>query len=291
MRQWDYTIVEKMIRDSLDDPSKNDFMFKFCLSGQGIDRDCLNNATHIQTEYSVEHQIFFNAGQSFAGRFKYQRWDSEQQLVDAIDQWFTEITAPLQSDAERVKKELAFIMLITPRKINERLYTFVKHKYSEEFSNYDFMKKLSCYSVSLFEKLPDDLRNNKSIAIDAIISNEKAFLFAGIDVQNDKSIVIAMLQRHPMNLSFVEGPLLEDNDVVLAAVKKVGRLLRFAGKSPRNNYEVVMAAIMNDETAIDFASDNLQKDEKFILEASRIKPQLRGHLKEKKQDSKPFRER
>ena len=291
MSQWDYTIVEKMIRDSLDDPSKNDFMFKFCLSCQGVDRDCSGNATYVQTGYSVEHQIFFNAGQSFAWRFEYQRWDSEQQLLDALDQWFTEITAPLQSDAERVKKELAFIMLITHPQIDKRIYSFVKQKYSEEFSNIDFMKKLSRYSISLFENLPDDLRNNKSIAIDAIISHRKAFRSAGVDVKNDKSTVIAMLQHHPINLSFVEGPLLEDNDVVLTAVKKSGSCLKFAGKSPRNNYEVVMAAIMNNETAIDFASDNLQKDEKFILEASRINPELRRYLTEKQQDSKPFWEK
>ncbi len=288
MWQWDYTIVEKMIRDSQDDPSKNDFIFKLCLSHQGLDRDCIENAQHVQTAYSMEHQIFFNAGQSFAWRFQYQRWDSEQQLLDALDQWFTEITAPLQSDAERVKKELAFIMLITRPQIDKRIYSFVKQKYSEEFSNIDFMKKLSRYSISLFENLPDDLRNNKSIAIDAIISHEKAFLFAGIDVQNDKSTVIAMLQRYPKNLRLVEGPLLEDNDVVLTSVKRQGCNLKFAGKLPRSNYEVVMTAIMKDETAIDYASDNLTKDNKFILEAARVNPEILRHLEEKDQDSKPF---
>ena len=50
----------------------------------------------------------------------------------------------------------------------------------------------------------------------------------------------------------------------------------YAGESPRSDYEVVMAAIMDEETAIDDDSNNLKRDDKFILDAVIINPRVLG---------------
>ena len=272
MWHWDHTTVEKMIKESQDDPKTNDFTFKLCLSHQGFDLLCQDNAPYMKSEYSMEHQIFFNAGKSFEDNIQAKKWASEQQLLNRIDQWFTEITAPLQSDAERVKKELAFIILITRENIHKTLHNFIKQKYHNEFKDLDFLKKLSCCSVTFFANLPLELRNSKSFATDVIMSHESAFQHAGIDIKYDKPTVIAMLQRYPENLYCVESALKEDNDVVLAAVKQLGFLLRYAGKSPRNDYEVVMTAIFNHPLAINYVSDNLKQNDTFMLDAVRKNP-------------------
>ena len=287
MWQWDHTTVEKMVRESQNVPEKNDFKFKLCLSLQGLSHDCRDKALRVISEYSLEHQIFLSAPGSFYYNFEFIKWGSEQDLVDEYDQWFTKITAPLQSDAERVKKELAFIMLTTFRDFHRTLYIFVKQKYPEEFKNKDFLKKLCCCSFGLFSILPSDLVNDKSFATDPIMSHESAFHFAGEDIKSDKSIVIDLLERYPNHLRLVSTALKEDREVVLAAVKKLGISLYHAGESPRNDYEVVMTAIRHDAEAITYASDNLKEDEKFILAAARENPRVLEVLKKERENSTP----
>ena len=278
MWHWDYTIVEKMIRESQDDPEKNDFTFKLCLSLQGFRSSWLDNYQYTKGEFSLEHQIFLSARHSFYQDFKNVEFDSEQDLMNKYDQWLTNITAPLQHDAERVKKELAIIMLTTLNGYRKNLYTFVQQKYPDEFKNNDLLKKLCCYSFGLFSVMPEALRNDKSFATDPIMSHESAFSHAGKDIKNDKPIVIDILQRYPYSLRFVSSTLKEDREVVLAAVKNSGNALQYAGESLRNDYEVVMTAIRNYAGAINDASDNLKEDENFILEAARENPEVLGEL-------------
>ena len=287
MWEWDHTIVEKMIRESQDDPEKNDFTFKLCLSLQGNDYGWLDNYLYTKSEFSLEHQIFLNARHSFYKDFQNVEFDSEQDLMNKYDQWLTNITAPLQHDAERVKKELAIIMLTTFNGHRKNLYTFVKQKYPDEFKNNDLLKKLCCCSFGLFSVMPEALRNDKSFATDPIMSHESAFSHAGKDIKNDKPIVIDILQRYPYSLRFVSSTLKEDREVVLAAVKQSGAALNYAGESPRNDYEVVMTAIRQDAGAITYASDNLKEDEKFILEAARENPWVLEELKKERENPTP----
>ena len=287
MWKLDYTIVEKMIRESQDDPEKNDFTFKLCLSLQGNHYGWLDNYLYTKSEFSLEHQIFLNVRHSFYQGFHNVEFDSEQDLMNKYDQWLTNITAPLQHDAERVKKELAIIMLTTFDGYRKNLYTFVKQKYPDEFKNNDLLKKLCCCSFGVFSIMPEALKNDKSFATDPIMSHESAFNHAGKDIKNDKPIAIDLLQRYPYSLRIVSSTLKEDREVVLAAVKQSGCALQYAGESPRNDYEVVMAAIRNYPGAITFASDNLKKDENFILEAARENPQLLEELNRSRHRNRP----
>ena len=279
MWEWDHTILEKMIRESQDDPEKNDFTFKLCLSLQGIRPSLLDKYPHTKSEFSLEHQIFLSARHSFYQDFQDVEFDSEQELMNRYDQWLTNITAPLQHDAERVKKELAIIMLTTFNGYRKNLYTFVKQKYPDEFKNNDLLKKLCCCSFGLFSVMPEALRNDKSFATDPIMSHVSAFRHAGKDIKNDKSIVLAMLERYPNNLRIVNSTLKEDREVVLAAVKQSGSALDYAGESLKNDYEVVMTAIRNCAEAIGYASDKLKEDKEFILEAARENPRVPEELK------------
>ena len=286
--QWDHTTVEKMITESQDDPEKNDFTFKRCLCLQSFRIECRRNPQRIKSQLSPEHQIFVVAVRSFYNKFRDEKQDSEQKLVDEYDQWLTTITAPLQSDAERAKKELAFVMLTSLPDFHKTLYTFVKQKYPEDFENNDLLKKLCCYSAELFSILPSEFVNDKSFATDPVMSHESAFKFAGEDIKGDKSIVMDLLPRYPSNLRYVSAALKEDREVVLAAVKQSGIALEHAGALPGNDQEVVMTAIRNDVTAIAYASDNLKQDEKFILEATRENPQVLEELINKNINYTPY---
>ena len=284
MWQWDYATVEKMITESEDDPRKNDFTFKHCLSLQGLCESCIENAPHINTEYSMEHQIFFNAGKSFSDNIMNKDWATTKDLLSGIDQWFTEITAPLESDAERVKKELAFIMLATRKDFQDYLFTFVKQKYAEDYADKDFMKNLCCHSVNFFKCVPFKLRDDKDFAMDVIMSHKDAFQYAGKNVKNDKDIVIAMLKRFPYNIQFIKSPLNDDYDVVLTAVSGYEYALRYAGESLKIDHGIITAAVMNAPVAFASVSHTIWKDKNFLLDLVRKKPEVLQFLPLQEQD-------
>ena len=280
MWQWDFLTVEKMIRQSQDNPNENDHVFKYCLFKQGHSQWFDVYAPHLQSECSQEHQIFFNTGKLFVVQSISQKWYSQQnqqKKIDEIDQWLTKITAPLQQDAKRVKKELAFMLLISYPSF-DNIHTLIKQKYPDDLNDKNFLKKLCCHSLELFANLPLELRDNKTFATDVVISHKDAFQHAGEQVKNDKPTVIAMLQRFPYKLRDVSSAMQEDSDVVLAAVNANGLALCFAGESLKSNYDIVTAAVNNSPTALHHASINIKQDKKFILTLVRQKPEVLEYL-------------
>ena len=284
MWHWDYATVEKMITESEDDPRKNDFTFKLCLSLQGLSEICIKNAPHINTEYSMEHQIFFNAGKSFSDNIMNKDWATTKDLLSGIDQWFTEITAPLESDAERVKKELAFIMLATRDDFQDYLFTFVKQNYADEYADKDFMKNLCCHSVNLFKSIPFEFRDDKDFAMDVIMSHKDAFQHAGENAKNDKDIVIAMLKRFPYNIKHIKSPLIEDYDVVLTAASRYAHTLHYVGEPLSSNHKIITAAVMNAPNAFASVSYTIWNDKNFLLELVRKKPEVLNFLPREQQN-------
>ena len=287
MWRWDFTAVEKMIRQSQEDPNKNDHAFKYCLFKQGYSQWFDISAPHIESECSQEHLVFFNAGRIFAGYSMSQKWYSQknhQRIVNEIDQWLTEITAHLQSDAERVKKELVFMLLISYPAFFHCIHMLIQRKYSDDLADRDLLKKLCCHCLTLFANLPLKLRDNKTFAYDVVISHKDAFQYTGEQVKNDKYTVIAMLQRFPLKLREVSSAMQEDSDVVLAAVNANGLALRFAGESLKSNDNIVAAAVKQSPIALTHASITLKQNKNFILALVRQMPEILEHLEPEYQD-------
>ena len=286
MWQWDDTTVEKMITQSQDDPGKNDQTFKYCLLKQGHSVWSDSHADSINSEYSQEHQIFFQAGRSFFDYYSQQKWFSKQELLDGIDRWLTEITAPLGLDSERVKKELSFMLLSAFPTYYGTFYNYVQKQYPEELDDKSILKTISCHNLQLFSQLPPELRNDTTFATDVIMSHEGAFEYAGEQITNDKDIVIAMLQRFPENLRYVNSTLKEDRDVVMAAVNVRGDTLRYAGKSQQANYDVVTAAVANTPRAFQYVNTKIMQDTKFILKMVKQDPSALIYIKPEYQNMK-----
>ena len=287
MWRWDFPAVEKMIRQSQDDPNKNDHVFKYCLFKQGYSQWFDISAPHIESECSQEHLVFFTAGRTFAGHSMSQKWYSrknQQRIVNEIDQWLTEITAHLQSEAERVKKELVFMLLISYPAFFHSIHMLIQQKYFDDLNDRDLLKKLCCHCLTLFANLPLKLRNNKTFALDVVISHKDAFQYAGEQVKNDKYTVIAMLQRFPLKLREVSSAMQEDSDVVLAAVNANGLALRFAGELLKSNHSIVAAAVKQSPIALTYASIALKQNKNFILTLVRQTPEVLEHLEPEYQD-------
>ena len=278
MAQWDFCTVEKMIRQSQDDPDKNDYAFKHCLLTQGGSQWADICAPYIQSEYSQEHQIFFNAGKSFSSFHLLEEYSS-----DEIDQWLTKTTT-MHPDAEPLKKELAFMLPIIFPEFFEIIFPFIQQKYPDELTDKKFVKKLCFQSSQLFARLPLELRNNKTFAIDVVTFHRAAFKYAGEQVKNDKPTVLAVVQRFPYNLNYVSRTLKEDHDVALAAVSAGGLVLIDVGESLRSNEDIVTAAVKNCPMAFRYAGINLKQNRKFILRLVRQVPEVLKYLEPGYQD-------
>lgn len=106
MAQWDFPTIEKMIRQSEDDPDKNHYVLKHCLLKQAVVNRPIYKLHTLKVNAAWSIRYFFNAGKSFSSFYFLGEYSS-----DEIDQWLTKTTA-MHPDAEPLKKELAFMLLI-----------------------------------------------------------------------------------------------------------------------------------------------------------------------------------
>ena len=283
MWQWDFPTVEKMIRQSQDDPNTNDHAFKFCLFNQGYCRWFRMDDLPIFNLLSQKHQIFLHAARSFRGYVLSEQWSLQQNKVDAIDQWLLDASA-LLPEAEQIKKELAFMLLIYFPDFFETMHLLIQQKYPKHLTDNNLLQRLCFYSPQLFASLPLKLKNNKAFATDVVMNHQKMFPYAGEQIKNDKPTVLAVVQRFPCNLRYASSALREDIDVVLAAVNANGLALRAAGESLKCNYDIVTAAVKCFPMAICEASIDLKQDKKFVLALVGQEPEVLAYLEPEFQD-------
>ena len=283
MWQWDFPAVEKMIRQSQNDPKTNDHAFKFCLFNQGYCRWFRMDDLPIFNLLSQKHQIFLHAARSFMGYVLSEQWSLQQNKVDAIDQWLLDASA-LLPEAEQIKKELAFMLLIYFPDFFETMHLLIQQKYPKHLTENNLLQRLCFYSPQLFASLPLKLKNNKAFATDVVMNHQKMFPYAGEQIKNDKPTVLAVVQRFPCNLRYASSALREDIDVVLAAVNANGLALRAAGESLKCNYDIVTAAVKCFPMAICEASIDLKQDKKFVLALVGQEPEVLAYLEPEFQD-------
>lgn len=89
-------------------------------------------------------------------------------------------------------------------------------------------------------KIPNSLRKNRAIALEAVKGSEN-------------------------NFQHVDPGLRDDEEVVLAAVEKDGLNLRYAGEAMRNNPQVVMTAFEQTKYSIDYAGDTIKENKSVML--------------------------
>ena len=277
MWQWDFPTVEKMIRQSQYDPNTNDHAFKFCLFNQGYCQWFSIHDLPICSLFIQEHQIFLNAAQLLRDYVQSEKWSLQQNKVDAIDQWLL-TTCALLPEAEQIKKELAFMLLIYFPSFFQTMHLFIQQEYPKHLTDINLLKRLCCHSPELFASLPLELINSKAFATDVVMTHRKTFPYAGEQIKNDKPTVLAVVQRFPINLYYASSALKEDSDIVLAAVNANGLALRHAGESLKRNYDIVTAAVKCFPMAIREASIDLKQDDKFILALVRQEPKVLVYL-------------
>ena len=78
--------------------------------------------------------------------------------------------------------------------------------------------------------LPNELRNNKEVVLEAVKQNGYALEYASKKLRADKEFILALmaLRQSGWALEYTSAALKADKEVVMAAVQKRGRALQYA---------------------------------------------------------------
>ena len=79
------------------------------------------------------------------------------------------------------------------------------------------------------------------------------------NLRGDKEIVIEAVKRDGWALEFASKELRNDKEVVIEAVKEDGRALQFASEGLRSDLDIVLEAVRNREGAIKYASEEIKE--------------------------------
>jgi len=128
----------------------------------------------------------------------------------------------------------------------------------------NFILKASEYDQSIFKYVPDDLKKDRELILEAIEMNGFVFNYLQGELKKDREIILESLKSEGSLLELLPDNFKEDQEIVLQAISKT---------TEQSNYQPHQYAYphLNETRAenIKFASQALQNDKSFILDACR----------------------
>jgi len=122
------------------------------------------------------------------------------------------------------------------------------------------------YTTCDKEKLQRAL-NSREEALVLIRKGNKILEFLPEDLRGDRRIVLEAVMQGGAELEFASEDFKKDRKIVLEACKRCGRALKFADKQFAKNREIVLEAVKSNGFAIEYASEELKEDREIAIEA------------------------
>ena len=128
---------------------------------------------------------------------------------------------------------------------------------SDKKSLIEFFNKNKKYYSNLFNE--DLVNNHKAVyAITKVCFS--SFEKIHDNLRNDREIALSIMSFNGSNLKYVNNTIKNDYEVVLAAVKSNGKSLEYSSKELRNNIDIVSTAVSQNGIALKFAEPLLKKN-------------------------------
>lgn len=108
-------------------------------------------------------------------------------------------------------------------------------------------------------KLPEELKNDKEIALAALKHNNVIFQILPEELRKDRDFISAAVEQDGLILQFI-GEFQNDEQIVFAAVQQNGLALEFASPALKGEHYIVLAAAMQNRVALDFVVDESIKE-------------------------------
>jgi hypothetical protein len=151
----------------------------------------------------------------------------------------------------------------------------------------EFCKNILEHDVSFFERCPQNIRFDSSIAIPIILKIPKMMLYSSDEIRSNKKLVSLCVMTHGNNLQYASEELRDDEEIVYLAVEKdngktiysptgyiYNESLKYASERLQNNEEIVLKAIKSNDHQLKHINKELLKNVKFVSKGIEVNPRI-----------------
>jgi len=121
-------------------------------------------------------------------------------------------------------------------------------------------------SLIILESIPDVLRTDKEVVIEAVQLNGDLLKDASLNLRTDYDVVLAAVNSKGKSLGFASFNLRANREIVLAAISNDGEALEYASAELCADRDIGKIAIKNSNKAFIYLSEELQFDKDYIIE-------------------------
>lgn len=135
-------------------------------------------------------------------------------------------------------------------------------------NNKEIVKSALANNGLAIEYASNKFKNDLELAITAIKNNSDSYYKISENLKNNREIIKTLLIKSPelmINFTYVD----RYNMLIKEVIRNNGLALRYATESLRNTKTVVISAVRNNLKSLIYASDDLLKDEDFLIEISK----------------------
>eukprot|EP00928_Gymnodinium_smaydae_P083371 TRINITY_DN6660_c0_g2_i1.p1 TRINITY_DN6660_c0_g2~~TRINITY_DN6660_c0_g2_i1.p1 ORF type:complete len:487 (-),score=118.78 TRINITY_DN6660_c0_g2_i1:52-1341(-) len=119
----------------------------------------------------------------------------------------------------------------------------------------------------LLLRFAEELRDDRDVALAAVLQNGDALQFVGEGLRSDRDLVMTAVQQRGSAVQWAADSLRCDHAVAMAAVSQNGAALCHVDRSLREDREVVLAAVRQKGSALRDASQTLRGDPEVVQAA------------------------
>ena len=142
----------------------------------------------------------------------------------------------------------------------------------------------------LLEYASKEFKNNRTIVLAAVKQNGLALEYASQNIKGDIKIVLSAICNRSIALHYATKELINNRNLILSIINSfttdtteqkksflLGLALELSSEKLRGDREVVLAAVRNCCWGLKFASNELQKDKKFLIKCYRKNNDIRKY--------------
>lgn len=117
-----------------------------------------------------------------------------------------------------------------------------------------------------FPSLPKKFRNDKDVVVAAVSRQRWLLEQASPKIRGDREIILALVAVSARSLQYASEELRDDKEVALAAANSADPCLGDVSERLLNDREVILTAVGRDPSQFTWAADKLKKNKRFVLE-------------------------
>jgi hypothetical protein len=147
-------------------------------------------------------------------------------------------------------------------------YLIEKFRNSTGFVLDALQRSMPFDNSSLLEKVSDEMKNNKSFALKAIQTSERAYCFLNDALKNDKDILVSAIDKDPTVYQWFSDKNKENKELALLAVGRHGRMLEYT--KLKDDPDVAFEALRG-QCSFCYVGKKLKNDKEFVIKVLEIR--------------------